>query len=300
MVPLSWDVWARGTPTSPLCIPVGLWDEAKGSFALVAPRRAASWGRAVPAEASRALHASPKGETAGEGGGCEQHAHGVHLAPARPRGGCRVLAPAPLARPAPRSGPAPCRLTAELKRRWQMLQEMNCFFFSGVGTPKVWLITAFCTGSIWKGRKAQGGWVAPGPAARIPRCSVFAPGFQERAWGLTDLSLCTLLYIKPPRGVLSINSFLFFKPAFKKNTNFLLWSGRGGRPPSPPSLSSGQQWGHGEEGEWHQPEPCSQCPPPSSPPAPQQPPVSWMANYQLLFELPAALPDIPMTWEVSA
>ena len=73
-------------------------------------------------------------------------------APAQPQ----ALAPAPrtpLARPALCS-PAP--LTAELKRRWQMLQEMNCFFLSGAGTPKVWLITAFCTGSIWKGREGRG------------------------------------------------------------------------------------------------------------------------------------------------
>lgn len=47
-------------------------------------------------------------------------------------------------------------LTAELKRRWQMLQEMNCFFLSGAGTPKVWLITAFCTGSICNGREGGG------------------------------------------------------------------------------------------------------------------------------------------------
>lgn len=51
--------------------------------------------------------------------------------------------------------PAPCPLTAELKRRWQMLQEMNCFFLSGAGTPKVWLITAFCTGSICKGKEGS-------------------------------------------------------------------------------------------------------------------------------------------------
>lgn len=40
-------------------------------------------------------------------------------------------------------------LTVELKRRWQMLHDMMGFFFCGA-TPKVWLITAFCTGSIWK------------------------------------------------------------------------------------------------------------------------------------------------------
>ncbi len=39
-------------------------------------------------------------------------------------------------------------LTVELKRRWQMLQEMMGFFLGGA-TPKVWLITAFCTGSIY-------------------------------------------------------------------------------------------------------------------------------------------------------
>lgn len=59
----------------------------------------------------------------------------------------------PCSLPAPSEPP----LTAELKRRWQMLQEMNCFFLSGAGTPKVWLITAFCTGSIWKGREGTGG-----------------------------------------------------------------------------------------------------------------------------------------------
>lgn len=41
-------------------------------------------------------------------------------------------------------------LTVELKRRWQMLQEMICFFLRGWGTPNVWLITAFWTGSIWE------------------------------------------------------------------------------------------------------------------------------------------------------
>lgn len=71
--------------------------------------------------------------------------------PARPQ----ALAPAPAPAPCiPLAHPAP--LTAELKRRWQMLQEMNCFFLSGAGTPKVWLITAFCTGSIWKGREGRG------------------------------------------------------------------------------------------------------------------------------------------------
>ncbi len=40
-------------------------------------------------------------------------------------------------------------LTVELKRRWQILHEMTCFFFRDWGTPNVWFITAFCTGSIW-------------------------------------------------------------------------------------------------------------------------------------------------------
>lgn len=44
-------------------------------------------------------------------------------------------------------------LTVELKRRWQMLQEMICFFLKGWGTPNVWLITAFWTGSIWETAK---------------------------------------------------------------------------------------------------------------------------------------------------
>lgn len=41
-------------------------------------------------------------------------------------------------------------LTSELKRSWQMLQEITCFFLGGMETPNVWLITAFWTGSIWK------------------------------------------------------------------------------------------------------------------------------------------------------
>lgn len=43
--------------------------------------------------------------------------------------------------------------TAELKRIWQTLQEMIGRFVLTRGTPKVWLITAFCTGSIWGRRK---------------------------------------------------------------------------------------------------------------------------------------------------
>lgn len=39
-------------------------------------------------------------------------------------------------------------LTVELKRRWQMLQEMMGFFFGG-HIPNVWFITAFCTGSSY-------------------------------------------------------------------------------------------------------------------------------------------------------
>lgn len=50
-------------------------------------------------------------------------------------------------------------LTVELKRRWQILHEMTCFFFRDWGTPNVWFITAFCTGSIWrKGEKMMLKW----------------------------------------------------------------------------------------------------------------------------------------------
>lgn len=38
--------------------------------------------------------------------------------------------------------------TSELNRSWQTLQEMTCFFLGTMVTPKVWLMTAFCTGSI--------------------------------------------------------------------------------------------------------------------------------------------------------
>ena len=41
-------------------------------------------------------------------------------------------------------------LTSELNLNWQTLQEMTCFFLGTMVTPKVWLMTAFCTGSIYK------------------------------------------------------------------------------------------------------------------------------------------------------
>lgn len=50
-------------------------------------------------------------------------------------------------------------LTAELNLRWQMLQDMKSFFFRGEGTPNVWLMTAFWTGSICEGGgRAQELW----------------------------------------------------------------------------------------------------------------------------------------------
>lgn len=39
-------------------------------------------------------------------------------------------------------------LTSELNLSWQTLHEMTCFFLGTKVTPKVWLMTAFCTGSI--------------------------------------------------------------------------------------------------------------------------------------------------------
>lgn len=53
------------------------------------------------------------------------------------------------------ASPSEICLTVELKRRWQMLQEMICFFLRGWGTPNVWLITAFWTGSIWETNDQQ-------------------------------------------------------------------------------------------------------------------------------------------------
>ncbi len=49
-------------------------------------------------------------------------------------------------------------LTSELKRIWQTLQEMIGRLVFTSGTPKVWLITAFWTGSIWiqSRRKREG------------------------------------------------------------------------------------------------------------------------------------------------
>lgn len=84
----------------------------------------------------------------------------------------------------------PPRLTAELKRRWQMLQEMNCFFLSGAGTPKVWLITAFCTGSICKGKARGVGWHRGCSAALL--CSLGAPGFQGRGMAWAHRPPCDL------------------------------------------------------------------------------------------------------------
>lgn len=41
-------------------------------------------------------------------------------------------------------------LTSELNLSWQTLHEMTCFFLGTKVTPKVWLMTAFCTGSIYR------------------------------------------------------------------------------------------------------------------------------------------------------
>lgn len=43
-------------------------------------------------------------------------------------------------------------LTSELNLSWQTLHEMTCFFLGTKVTPKVWLMTAFCTGSICRRR----------------------------------------------------------------------------------------------------------------------------------------------------
>lgn len=43
-----------------------------------------------------------------------------------------------------------CSCTSELKRIWQTLHEMTGRLVLISGTPKVWFITAFCTGSIWQ------------------------------------------------------------------------------------------------------------------------------------------------------
>lgn len=106
------------------------------------------------------------------------------------------------------------RLTAELKRRWQMLQEMNCFFLSGAGTPKVWLITAFCTGSICKGKHGVL-WAGTG-AAVLRRCAHrgllasrngLGPRINLRA-PFTFMTLCVQPYFWPLHGVLCIITFL--------------------------------------------------------------------------------------------
>lgn len=118
---LSGDVWARGTPTSPLCIPVGLWDEDPA-------RPPNPMLEASPVPAYRRVEAQVA-DVAGdellllERGG---HAEGV----------------------------ADHRL-------------LHRVHLEGEG------------GTGWLG----------GTGTRIPRCSVFAPGFQERAWGLTELSV---------------------------------------------------------------------------------------------------------------
>lgn len=46
--------------------------------------------------------------------------------------------------------------TSELKRIWQTLQEMTGRLVLISGTPKVWFITAFCTGSICSRKEEEG------------------------------------------------------------------------------------------------------------------------------------------------
>lgn len=45
--------------------------------------------------------------------------------------------------------------TSELNRIWQTLQDMMGRLVLTSGTPKVWLITAFWTGSIWSTEKGE-------------------------------------------------------------------------------------------------------------------------------------------------
>lgn len=46
-------------------------------------------------------------------------------------------------------------LTSELNLSWQTLHEIICFFLGGTETPNVWLMTAFCTGSIWRANRIK-------------------------------------------------------------------------------------------------------------------------------------------------
>ena len=67
-------------------------------------------------------------------------------------------------------------LTSELNLNWQTLHEMTCFFLGTKVTPNVWLMTAFCTGSICRSHthahRGQGS----------PACS----GLTEQWWQSDD------------------------------------------------------------------------------------------------------------------
>lgn len=102
-----------------------------------------------------------------------------------------------------------------------MLQEMKSFFFKGEGTPNVWLMTAFWTGSICQGAGGQNAgsaqqWVGMGcwemghyktpkaeQGARQPR----TPGFvcqRETACLFLASKFCqTPVYFHCPPGVCS-------------------------------------------------------------------------------------------------
>lgn len=78
-------------------------------------------------------------------------------------------------------------LTAELNLRWQMLQDMKSFFFRGEGTPNVWLMTAFWTGSICEGGgRAQELWgqhsKAGGGGAVSAKCPKPKTVEEGRGW----------------------------------------------------------------------------------------------------------------------
>lgn len=61
--------------------------------------------------------------------------------------------------------------TSELKRIWQTLQEMTGRLVLIRGTPNVWLITAFCTGSICQSERQRAAIIHTGATAQWAKLS---------------------------------------------------------------------------------------------------------------------------------
>lgn len=133
------------------------------------------------------------------------------------------------------------------------MQEMNCFFLSGAGTPKVWLITAFCTGSICNGREGRG-WLGDTPGQTpVPVPPTLAEELlqtpAELVAGVRTEQVVGARRDPGHRGTCAawMPLLVLFKPTIQNKragAQRLLWSGRGDEAAAGCSLWTPSSPGH--------------------------------------------------------